>query len=206
MPAGKEESMRFRSVLGIAATVVGVAVAALLMPVSVVGQEEMMEMEEMKEMPFGGAADVAFGKALWTAMDGYQDWLMQSDVLVGGSPHGMFVRLYYSIVTVDGVPYHVIVKDNFGGMDVTLDMVTENPADYLMAVTVMVQREAGYDPDNNDWYWVKYDGMGAVGKNDMDMFLAGRVAKGMPMGCIACHVNAKDGDYLFADDPVEMPE
>jgi|GEM_PF-3494242 len=30
--------------------------------------------------------------------------------------------------------------------------------------------------------------------------MAGRVAKGMEQGCIACHSNAVDGDYLFAND------
>jgi hypothetical protein len=32
------------------------------------------------------------------------------------------------------------------------------------------------------------------------MSLAGRVAKGMDMGCIACHKGAKDNDYLFFND------
>jgi len=25
-----------------------------------------------------------------------------------------------------------------------------------MAVTVMLQREPGYDAENNDWFWAKY--------------------------------------------------
>jgi hypothetical protein len=79
-------------------------------------------------------------------------------------------------------------------------MVQENPADYLMAVTPMVQREQGYDADNNDWYWVKYGPDGSIAMNDMEVAMAGRVAKGMPMGCIACHANAGGGDYLFAND------
>ena len=30
--------------------------------------------------------------------------------------------------------------------------------------------------------------------------MAGRVAKGMDMGCIACHKGAKDDDYVFVND------
>ena len=194
--------MQFRPVMGLVAIL---TIAAFLLPASLFAQEktegmEMMKKMEMMEMPFGGEADVAFAGALWTAIDGYDSWLLQSEIMPGKSPHGMFIRMYYNIVTVDGVAYHVVVKDNYGGEGVTLDMVKAAPADYLMAVTPMVQREAGYDADNNDWYWVKYAPDGTVGMNDMDVALAGRVAKGMPMGCISCHVNAGDGDYLFLND------
>ena len=112
----------------------------------------------------------------------------------------MFVRLYYNIVNIDGMPYHVVVKDNFGGEDVTLDTVKAAPADYLMAVTPMVQREAGYDDENRNWFYVKYGADGSIDANDKGMAMAGRVAKGMPVGCIACHAKAGDGDYLFTND------
>ena len=166
------------------------------------GEETEMKAENVQEMqmPFGGESDVAFAKALWSAMDGYQDWMMRSDVMVGKSPHGMFVRLYYNIVNIEGVPYHVVVKDNFGGEGVTLDMVRADPASYLMAVTPMVQREAGYDDENRNWFYVKYAPDGSIDANDKGVAMAGRVAKGMPVGCIACHANAADGDYLFAND------
>ncbi len=187
-------------------SVVAVAIVATLVAVSVFAQEtgttadtKMMK-KEMMEMPFGGEKDVAFAKALWTAMDGYDGWIMQSEIMPGKSPHGAFVRLYYNIITIDGMAYHVVVKDNYGGEGVTLEMVKASPGDHLMAVTPMVQREVGYDPDNNDWYWVKYGPDGVVAGNDMKVAMAGRVAKGMPMGCIACHAKAGDGDYLFTND------
>ncbi len=69
-----------------------------------------------------------------------------------------------------------------------------------MAVTVMVQREAGYDDETMNRFWVKFNGDGTVSQNDISMMLAGRVAKGMPPGCIACHANAQGGDYLFVND------
>jgi len=153
-----------------------------------------------QDMEFGGPADVEFAAGLWASMQGYHDWPMASDVYPGASPHGSFLRLYYNIVHVDGAPYHVIVKDNFGGDGATLETVSENPADYLVAVTAMLHREPGYDPDNMDWFWVKYDADGTVSKNDMDTALAGRVAKGMDAGCIACHANAGGGDYYFTND------
>jgi hypothetical protein len=205
--------MRSRLFLATMAIVFGIAVVASAsscgdshdagkaeMKMEKKAEAEMGGSEEMMEMPFGGDADVAFAEALWVAMDGYQNWMMQSRIMPGKSPHGMFVRLYYSIVNIEGVPYHVVVKDNYGGEGVTLDTVKASPADYLMAVTPMVQRESGYDEDNRNWFYVKFSPDGSIDKNDKDVAMAGRVAKGMPVGCIACHANAADGDYLFAND------
>jgi hypothetical protein len=61
----------------------------------------------------------------------------------------------------------------------------------------MFRREAGYDPDNNDWFWVKYTPDGGLHTNPKGMKLAGRVAKGMPQGCLACHGARKGTDYQF---------
>jgi len=129
--------MQFGPVMGFVAVL---AIVAFLLPASLFAQEktegmEMMKKMEMMEMPFGGEADVAFADALWAQMDGYGEWVLQSEVMPGKSPHGMFIRMYYNIVTIDGVAYHVVIKDNYGGMDVTLDMVKKSSGDHLMAIT-----------------------------------------------------------------------
>jgi len=169
-------------ILGSLAAVVLVVFALSIIPRYVASAEEKMA------MPFGSKKDVDFASKMWKAMKDYQKWLVQSDMVPGKSPHGAFVQVYFSVVSVDGKPYHVIVKDNF------------MPNKKLAAVTVMAQREAGYDSDNNNWFWVKYDPDGSIGKNDKGMSLAGRVAKGMDMGCIACHKAASDKDYVFIND------
>jgi len=159
-----------------------------------------LQMQDMDKMPFGGKDDVAFAGKLWSAMKGYQDWQMASDFYPGASPHGKVLRMYYSVVSVDDKPYHVIVKENYAGEDATVESVRKSPHKYLGAVTVMLQREAGYDPDNGNWFWVKYKADGEIEKNPMGMTLAGRVAKGMDAGCIACHAHAKGNDYIFFND------
>jgi hypothetical protein len=172
------------------AGVVVVAAALAFFPACGTGQN----------MEYGGPEDVGFAASLWSGMEGYHDWPIASEVYAGASPHGAFVRVYYSIVPVNGVPYHVIVKDNFGGEDATLETVTEMPMDHLAAITVMVQREAGYDSENMDWYWVKFDADGSVSANDAGVALAGRVARGADSGCIACHAKAGGSDYFFTND------
>lgn len=146
---------------------------------------------EMAMMPFGGKEDVEFANMAWAAMKGYDKSPITTGMVPGKSPHGKFLTTYYDVISVQGKPYHAIIKDNF----------TEEKA--LAAVTVMIQREAGYDADNNDWFWVKYNPDGTIAKNDKGMALAGRVAKGMDTGCIACHKKAGDEDYVFTNDSMD---
>ncbi len=150
--------------------------------------------------PFGGDEDVAFAAKVWEAIDGYHGWRVKTDIMMGRSPHDDYLQTYWSVINVGDDYYHAVVKDNFYGEDLTAEMVAESPGEYLDAVTVMIQRGAGYDPDNNNWYWVKYNPDGNVATNPKDMKLAGRVAKGADQGCIACHAAAEGGDYLFTND------
>ncbi len=75
-----------------------------------------------------------------------------------------------------------------------------DPGKHLGAITVMFRREAGYDEDNQNWFWVKYLPDGSLDKNAKGMALAGMVAKGADVGCIACH--SGDEDYLFTTDAI----
>ena len=77
-----------------------------------------------------------------------------------------------------------------------------DPAKHLGAITVMFRREAGYDDDNQDWFWAKFLPDGSLDKNAMGGALAGRVAKGADAGCIACHSGVDD--YVFTSDAITM--
>ena len=64
--------------------------------------------------------------------------------------------------------------------------------DEVAAVTVMVKMPAGYDPENNDWWWGMYDKDGKVAE------MSGKV----PV-CIACHKPAAATDYVFSQKVME---
>ncbi len=177
-------------------TPVVVLAAALVAAISLPMQAQDGEMVP----PFGGAEDVAYAEAVWAAMDGYRDWKLHTDVYKGQSPHGSYLRLFSTFITVDGGTHPIIVKENYGGQGVSAEAATADPDQWLKAVTIMLQREDGYDSDNDNWFWVKFSPSGEILKNPKDMLLAGRVAKGMPKGCIACHTQAGGGDYLFSND------
>lgn len=79
------------------------------------------------------------------------------------------------------------------------DEVLRNPDGHLGAHTIMFRREAGYDPENLDWFWARYNPDGSIAQNPKGMSLAGQVAKGSDVGCIACHQGA-EGDQVFTSD------
>jgi hypothetical protein len=148
----------------------------------------------------GEAADMELATALWEKMadENYEtpsdawaefpgkDGLYPPDsTLVGNDPH-MGPDLFRTFVTTladmalrdDDFPLpnrSVLVKENY--------MVSEGDT-VLDAVTVMEKR-AGYNPDDGDWFWVKYEPDGTVeGAGRMQM-------------CIQCHNPAAARDYVW---------
>ncbi len=152
-----------------------------------------MQGKKMMTPPFGTAEDQKFAKELWSKLkaEGYDK--VHGHLYVGGPPHGQVREVVEGIV--DG--RLVISKNNYYGKDITIDKVRANPGKYLKAVTVMVKRP-GYDPEDKDWFWIKYAPDGTVMKNKKGMALAGRVAKGKPIGCISCHQSASGSDFVFS--------
>jgi len=152
--------------------------------------------------PFGGPEDVDYAKKLWGAM--------QSAGLLGGNgimstpykgqhPHGAVLDTIETELKVGSNSGVLIVKRNYGGDGVSKSAVADDPAKFLKALTVMYKRK-GYDMDTKDWFWAKYLADGSLDKNPKGMMLAGKVAKGAPKGCIACHTAAPGGDMVFNND------
>lgn len=150
--------------------------------------------------PFGSSQDVSDAASLWKEMTKQKlvgKNSIRSTPYAGTPPHGAILDTMQSTLSVKGNNGDVIVKKNYGGKDISKESVANDPDKWLKAITVMYRREKGYDPDNKNWFWVKYAPDGTVLKNPKDMHLAGRVAKGMDKGCIACHTAAPGGDMVF---------
>ncbi|MCH7728414.1 MAG: hypothetical protein IH991_18340, partial [Planctomycetes bacterium] len=87
----------------------------------------------------------------WLQQSKYKNWApapeQTADFYPGESPHGAFLKMYLNRTAVadpKNLPHgSLIVKENF------------DKDKKLMAVTVMV-RSKGFDPEHNDWVWVKY--------------------------------------------------
>lgn len=154
----------------------------------------------MMTPPFGSDADVNYSLKLWKALEKAK--LVGPDRIravpyEGTMPHGVILEQLSTMIKVGRHTGIVYVKANYMGEGITRAKVVNDPSSYLAAITVMYRREKGYDPDNQDWFWIKYKADGSLHANPMGARLAGRVARGMDKGCIACHLNADGGDYLF---------
>jgi hypothetical protein len=68
---------------------------------------------------------------------------------------------------------------------------TDASGSEVQRLTVMVKMSPGYDPEDADWWYGMYD---AAGK---DAIMQGKLP-----GCIICHRQAADTDYLFSKEVV----
>ena len=162
--------------------------------------EESAPAAPITDEAYGGTDDVAFAEEAWKALDGYQEWRVQSDLVKGASPHGKLVRMYSSWIIIDKRMYSVIVKDNYSGRGMTEDKVKEDPGAWHKSTGVMIQRETGYDKEGMDWFYANFVD-GKVAKNKKGALLAGRVGKGEKRGgCVSCHSQADGGDFLYSND------
>lgn len=154
---------------------------------------------------FGTAADIDYAAQLWAQMSAaglVGEGAIMTRPYDGTPPHGMMLETFYSSATIGDHTGDLIVKRNYGPEGVEADAILADPGKHLGAVTVMYRREHGYDSDNQDWFWAKFLPDGTLDKNAGGMSLAGRVAKGADVGCIACHSGAED--YIFTTDAIGM--
>lgn len=184
--------MRSRSLFRTASLATGIAAAGLATVAS-----------SQDQAPFGTEEDVAYADTLWDTL--VEANLAGDDAIntvpyEGTEPHGLILETLYRDLEVDGHTGLVIVKRNYGPEGLTVADVQRDRREHMGSITVMFQREEGYDPENNNWFWAKYLADGSLDKNPKDMQLAGRVAKGADQGCIACHTGAEGDDYVFTFD------
>lgn len=144
---------------------------------------------------FGTKGDVVYSAKLWNV-------LINSNLVgknaIGALPYSAAVHKEV-LITLDSeieVENHtgkVIVKKMFQGKDVSVESVANNPSKNLKFVAVMFQRAKGYDPKNQDWFYIRYDAKGKPTKNKKGMLMVGRFPK-----CISCHQAAPGGDYIYS--------
>ena len=151
---------------------------------------------------YGGDEDVAFAERLWDALAEERlvgDNVLDSSPYPGMHPHGAVLEVLTGTVTIDNREAKVITKRSYTGDDADVVTVINNRLRFLNDVTVMFKREAGYDSENKDWFWAKYNIDGSLDATPNGIKLAGRIAKGKRKGCIACHRRAEGDDFMFVE-------
>jgi hypothetical protein len=153
--------------------------------------------------PFGSKDDAAYAKLIWEVLQADKlvgPGMIRTTPYEGTDPHGMMLETFYTSAEINGHQGDLVVKRNFGPAGVTKDAVLSAPDKHLGAITVMFRREAGYDPEDHNWFWIKFKPDGSVEKAANGLEMAGRVAKGADTGCIACHSAAPGDDMMFTTD------
>ena len=153
-------------------------------------------------MPFGSEADAEYAQLIWEVMQASRlagPGMIRHTPYEGTDPHGMMLETFYTTATINGHTGDLVVKRNFGPEGVSADEVLADPDGHLGAYTVMFRREAGYDPEDKDWFWVKYLPDGSLDKMPNGMPMAGQLVKGMDEGCIACHQGGGE-DLVYTSD------
>lgn len=149
-----------------------------------------------QEDRFGTEADGAYAMKVWEAMVAKN--IAGPDRVIafpyeGSPPHGAMLEAYYTTATIDGHQGDLLVKYNYGPKDATAQDVLADPQKHLGGITVMFRREAGYDSENLDWFWMRFNKDGKLSKIK-DKPMAGRLDK----SCIECH-SAAEGQVFGAD-------
>ena len=127
--------------------------------------------------PIGGPEDAAVAGELWDAIE--KAGLVGPHAILaqpyeGTDPHGTILITLATEVSVNSRAADTLVKKNFAGDDISIESVATDPNQFLGSITVMFRRDAGYDADNLDWFWAKYNLDGSLQSNPMGMLLAGR--------------------------------
>jgi hypothetical protein len=131
----------------------------------------------------------------------YTEWAFEPNVpagyYVGVEPHGMILRTFVNDIALndgqgDAEAFSegaIIVKENHmpGETDISNlepQAAAEGFEGNLAALTFMV-KVPGYNPEAGDWFWAKTTPDGSID------------AAGKPKGCIECHGQVADQDFVF---------
>lgn len=138
----------------------------------------------------GMPEDDAYAAKVWEYMVANKlvgDNRIRSYTFEGTRPHGSIQDVVIiQQADIDGHTGRLIVKHNYGSKDEEKKLTPKevykgSQAENLEAVTIMFQREAGYDPDNNNWFWAEY-------KPDSSIIVyEGQRLSGRSPLCIGCH-------------------
>ena len=145
----------------------------------------------------GTAEDNAYAAKVWAYMQKHNlvgENRIRSFPFIGSRPHGSIQEVVTTEGEIEGKIGRLVVKHNYGAKDrLTPESVYgSNQNNNYEALTIMFQREDGYDPGNNNWFWAEYTSEGSI-INYQGVDLSGRSSL-----CIGCHtpLGGKDREIL----------
>lgn len=145
-----------------------------------------LEVESVGE-PARAAAD-----ALWqeiSVSNDYRTWPLvpgTTERQASAAPHGDFATIRYRGANPASPENgYIVVKENLMGEEAT-----------LTGLTVMA-KVTGFDSNNADWFYAKYQLDGTLDATPAGLPLAGAVEPAPDMACRGCHRSAGGADFLY---------
>lgn len=140
--------------------------------------------EEIAQQAEGYIEDVSNTSDLEQARD-YKDWTKVMTGIRSESHNGAIKDVYVNTAGEDAylngntpLPAGtIIVKENYKNLD--------GDKGDLASYTIMVKKNEDYDPENNNWKYIKT-------KPDFSVLNEGKIES-----CIECHYDAERKDYVF---------
>lgn len=139
---------------------------------------------------YGKKADVALARALWQALEKARmvgPRRLQVHAFEGKEPHAIVQQVWAGDVSVKGRVARAVVKANHKKKGASVAAAYDQPDRFLSDYTVMFKAAKGYDPGNQDWFWVKYSPDGRIDRDGIGVAIAGRVDSPSGFGCAGCH-------------------
>ena len=166
--------MRLRKLLGIP---VLLALAALAMAVTA-----CETISELAEQPDTTAAAVLAHLEEEDYRNNWERWPGLGELYPSEEPHGLLLTTYMNTAAFDAR------RDWPGEMPNGAMIVKENyTADGVFDATTVMYKHIGYNPDHNNWFWLKAAADGTV------------QAEGMVEGCQTCHGKRSSNDYIMTE-------
>ena len=112
--------------------------------------------------------------------ENWELWPDLGEMYSAKEPHGMLLTTYLNPAALDGL----LSKE--GSMPDGAIIVKENyTAKGELQANMVMYKKSGYNPEHNDWFWLKVLAEGTVEEE-------GRVE-----GCQVCHGQVKVNDYIW---------
>ena len=140
---------------------------------------EFSSIGHYEKMPRASGGDL---RHFITSHQPYKKWATwpgKGKMYRGTEPHGHFITVHINDIAAKSLKERkgmannaIILKENY------------NRNRELASITVMYKVK-GYNPEGGDWFWTKYDHRFKI------------VEEGKVRGCLDCHSNAKENDFIF---------
>ncbi|HXG91418.1 MAG TPA: cytochrome P460 family protein [Blastocatellia bacterium] len=180
-------------------TLLGLALAALAFSVSCQQQTSNTQNASAQQVHKEAEQGTSTPKTISAATE-YKSWAKLNDKPILSKGHGgKWVVAFANKAADDAIKSGKTSSFPAGSIFVKEAYKDDGGKPGELSDLTVMEKRAGFDPANNDWYWAMTDPKGNVMTNpEMKMPVEGKVQM-----CSACHIQAKATDFVFTAEKLK---